>query len=169
MYGYLHSKAEQVSVHLAEMDSLIKEYYSLPVPVQELVSTMNCQSALLPNYFKLCSVMHGLASEHGVSLVPSKSWLHRVLDVYLTWTPKIQDLLEKQIKLAKIVFYFNEGVEEPGGDDLKEVAVLLRSYLASLNTDDIKEIGQYRSTLYAQLHALFGSSFTLVQMLPYVD
>jgi hypothetical protein len=85
--------------------------------------------------------MHGLASEHGVSLVPSKAWLHRVLDVYLTWTPKIQDLLEKQIKLAKIVFYFNEGVEEPGGDDLKEVAVLLRSYLASLNTDDIKEIG----------------------------
>lgn len=162
----LHSKAEQVSVHLAEMDSLIKEYYSLPVPVQELVSTMNCQSALLPNYFKLCSVMHGLASEHGVSLVPSKSWLHRVLDVYLTWTPKIQDLLKQQIKLAKIVFYFNEGVEESGGDDVKEVAVLLRSYLASLNTDDIKEIGQYRSTLYAQLHALFGSSFTLVQMLP---
>lgn len=162
----LHSKAQQSGVSFAEMDSLMKEYYSLPAPAQWLVSTMSCQGALLPNYFKLCSVMHGLASEHGVSLLPSRSWLFRVLDIYLTWAPKLKDLLKKQIKLAKIVFYFNEGVEESDGDDLKEVAVLFRSYLASFNRDDINEIGQCRSRLYVRLHALFGPSFILGHMLP---
>ncbi|HML19679.1 MAG TPA: hypothetical protein PKD74_03835 [Candidatus Dependentiae bacterium] len=162
----LHSKAQQSGVSFAEMDSLIKEYYSLPLPAQTLVSTMSCQGALLPNYFKLCSVMHGLASEHGVSLLPSRSWLFRVLDIYLTWAPKLKDLLEKQIKLAKIAFYFNEGIEESEGDDLKEVVVLFRSYLASFNTNDIDQSGQCRLRLYERLHALFGSSFTLGHMLP---
>lgn len=162
----LHSKAQQRGVSFTEMDSLMKEYYSLPMPAQMLVSTMSCQGTLLPNYFKLCSVMHGLASEHGVSLLPSRSWLFRVLDVYLTWAPKLKDLLEKQIKLAKIAFYFNEGIEESDGDHLKEAAILFRSYLASFNMDDIDQSGQCRLRLYERLHALFGSSFTLGHMLP---